>query len=102
MWLPLSLKPLKERSLPICGSCLQLLSLSPFELTHDVKMCKIRAGSDLGKWSVQASKQANKHTHAVCNEVTLVWGSLRLTSITTIIWQYDMLEGLIPERPRNW
>ena len=30
-----------------------------------------------GKWSVQANKQANIHTH-VCNEVTLVWGSLRL------------------------
>ena len=33
-----------------------------------------------GKWSVQASKQANIHTH-VCNEVTLVWGSLRLAPI---------------------
>jgi len=31
-----------------------------------------------GKWSVQASKQANIHTHR-CNEVTLVWGLLRLT-----------------------
>jgi len=30
-----------------------------------------------GKWSVQANKQANIHTHG-CNEVTLVWGSLRL------------------------
>jgi len=29
-----------------------------------------------GKWLVQASKQANIHTHG-CNEVTLVWGSLR-------------------------
>jgi len=26
-----------------------------------------------GKWSVQASKQANTHTHGF-NEVTLVWG----------------------------
>ena len=34
-----------------------------------------------GKWSVQASKQANIHTH-VCNAVTLVWGSLRLAPIT--------------------
>jgi len=37
-----------------------------------------------GKWSVQASKQASKqanvHTHR-CNEVTLVWGSLRLAPI---------------------
>ena len=30
--------------------------------------------------SKQASKQANIHTHG-CNEVTLVWGSLRLTPI---------------------
>jgi len=28
----------------------------------------------------QASKQANIHTHE-CNEVTLVWGSLRLAPI---------------------
>ena len=34
-----------------------------------------------GKWSVQASKQTNIHTH-VRNEVTLVWGSLRLAPIT--------------------
>jgi len=34
-----------------------------------------------GKWSVQANKQANIHTHG-CNEVTLVWGSLRLAPIT--------------------
>jgi len=33
-----------------------------------------------GKWSVQASMQASIDTH-VCNEVTLVWGSLRLTPI---------------------
>ena len=33
-----------------------------------------------GKWSVQAYKQANIHTHG-CNEVTLVWGSLRLAPI---------------------
>jgi len=47
-------------------------------LTHDAK---IRAGSDLyGKWPVQASKQANIHTHG-CNEVALVWGSLRLVPV---------------------
>ena len=34
-----------------------------------------------GKWLVQASKQANIHTHG-CNEVTLVWGSLRLAPIS--------------------
>ena len=32
----------------------------------------------LGKWLVQASKQTTIHMH-VCNAVTLVWGSLRLT-----------------------
>ena len=32
------------------------------------------------KWSVQASKKANTHTHG-CNEVTLVWDSLRLAPI---------------------
>ena len=32
-------------------------------------------------WSKQASKQTNIHTH-VRNEVTLVWGSLRLAPIT--------------------
>ena len=31
-------------------------------------------------WSVHASKQASIHTHAR-NEVTLVWGSLRLAPI---------------------
>ena len=36
-----------------------------------------------GKWSVQASKQANIHTHG-CNEVTLVRGSLRLAPIIFI------------------
>ena len=39
---------------------------------------KIRTRSE---WSVQASKhQTNIHTHG-CNEVTLVWGSLRLAPI---------------------
>ena len=33
-----------------------------------------------GKWSVQASNQVNIHTH-VRNEVTPVWGSLRLAPI---------------------
>jgi len=36
-----------------------------------------------GKWSVQASKQASEHTHG-CNEVTLVWGSLRLAPIKIV------------------
>jgi len=37
-----------------------------------------------GKWSVQASKhQANIHTY-MCNEVTLVWGSLRLAPIYNV------------------
>jgi len=37
----------------------------------------MRAGSQIyGKWSVQA----NIHTHE-CNEVMLVWGSLRLAPI---------------------
>ena len=30
---------------------------------------------------VGPSKQASKHTHAECNEITLVWGSLRLAPI---------------------
>ena len=37
-----------------------------------------------GKWSVQASKQASKQTYTRthgCNEVTLVWSSLRLAPI---------------------
>jgi len=44
------------------------------------KSRKIRARSDLREVvgpSKQASKQANIHTHG-CNEVMLVWGSLRL------------------------
>ena len=44
---------------------------------------QIRARSDLRQVvgpSKQASKQANIHTHG-CNEVTLVWGSLRLAPI---------------------
>ena len=45
------------------------------------KTRKIRAGSE---WSAQASKhQANIHMHG-CNEVTLVWGSLRLTPIIAV------------------
>ena len=35
--------------------------------------------------SKQASKQANIHTHG-CNEVTLVWGSLRLAPTTGEEW----------------
>jgi len=34
-----------------------------------------------GKWSDQASKQANIHMHR-CNDITLVWGLLGLTPIT--------------------
>ena len=33
-----------------------------------------------GKWLVHAGTQANIHTH-VCNEIMLVWGSLRLAPI---------------------
>ena len=33
----------------------------------------------------QASKQASRHTHVFCNAVTLVWGSLRLATITTVL-----------------
>jgi len=35
------------------------------------------------KWSVQASNQANIHTH-VYNEVMLVWGSLRFAPIIIV------------------
>ena len=42
---------------------------------------KSRKWFTLSGRSKQASKQANIHTHG-CNEVTLVWGSLRLASIT--------------------
>jgi len=40
-------------------------------------------------WSVHASKHTSIHTHA-CNQVTLVWGSLRLApiSITYIAVMY--------------
>ena len=34
--------------------------------------------------STQASKHTSIHTHA-CNEVTLVWGSLRLAPITVVL-----------------
>jgi len=46
---------------------------------------------------VGPSKQANIHTHG-CNEVTLVWGSLRLAPIThvrTHIHTYNK-DALIP------
>ena len=43
----------------------------------------MRSFKIFGKWSVQAHKQANIHTH-VRNEVTLVWGSLRLTPINRL------------------
>ena len=50
------------------------------------KLHKIRAGSDL-QWVVSGwSKQAStEHTHVhACNEVTLVWGSLRLAPIKLV------------------
>jgi len=50
-------------------------------LTYDVNHAKQESKVIYGKWSVQASKQANIHMHG-CNEVTLVWGSLRLAPIT--------------------
>ena len=34
------------------------------------------------KFSVYGRKQTYIHTHASCNAVTLVWGSLRLAPIT--------------------
>ena len=48
---------------------------------------------------MQASKQADIHTHASCNTVPLVWGLLRLAPIistivsftySTIIFQVDL------------
>ena len=48
---------------------------------------QIRARSDLRQVvgpSKQASKQANIHTHG-CNEVSLVWGLLRLAPIIVMI-----------------
>jgi len=45
------------------------------------------------KWSIQANKQAsnqaNIHTHG-CNEVTLVWGSLRLAPIMIVNWSIQI------------
>ena len=52
-----------------------------FELTHDAKHVKYEPEVTYGKWSVQASKQT--YTRG-CNEVTLVWGSLRLVLITAV------------------
>jgi len=50
-------------------------------LTHDVKCTKLEPEVGYGKWLVDQCKQApNIHTH-VCNGVTLVRGSLRLTPI---------------------
>jgi len=47
---------------------------------YDVTRQNKRSEVIYGKWSVQASKQANIHTHG-CNEVMLVWGLLRLAPI---------------------
>ena len=47
-----------------------------------------------GKWSVQASKQANIHMHG-CNEVTLVWGSLRLTPIMPCMESWLLYRGCL-------
>ena len=47
----------------ICHCCQTHGSCSPFWINAWHKTCEIRAGSDLGKWSVQASKHApSKHT----------------------------------------
>ena len=52
--------------------------------SHKLDLCNIKIHAHL-KFSVsgrskQASKHTSIHTH-VCNEVTLVWGSLRLAPI---------------------
>ena len=46
-----------------------------------------------GKWSVQASKQANIHTH-VRNDVTVVWGSLRLAPIILLVQFFGNMHSL--------
>ena len=61
-----------------------------FEITHNGKHTKQEPEVTYGKWSVQASKQANIHTH-MCNEATLVWGSLRLAPITVIYYSWVCL-----------
>jgi len=50
-------------------------------LTYDITMQNKSQKVIYSKWSVQASKQTYTCTHG-CNEVTLVWGSLRLAPIT--------------------
>ena len=50
------------------------LNLRNIKNTHSFKI--------FSKWSVQASNQANIHTH-VHNEVMLAWGSLRFAPIAT-------------------
>ena len=51
--------------------------------SHELDLRNIkntRSFKIFGKWLVQASKQASIHKH-VCNEVMVVWGSLRLAPI---------------------
>ena len=55
--------------------------LAEVHIAVDIR--NIRSFEIYGKWSVQASKQANIHMH-VRNEVTAVWGSLRLALITIL------------------
>ena len=53
---------------------------------HDIDLREIFECAHLvsGR-SKQASKQANKHTHARAQTVTLVWGSLRLAPINQFV-----------------
>ena len=60
-----------------------------FEFNYDVTtQNKSRKRFTVSGRSKQASKQANIHTHR-CNEVTLVWGSLRLAPI--MLWVGDYM-----------
>ena len=65
------------------------------DLTCDVNYANYEPEVIYGKWSVQASKQANIHMHGG-NEVMLVWDSLRLAPTTRRM--QDIVEQLLTLR----
>jgi len=71
---------IEELDCPCCGRFMSSTIEWFLNLTYDLNLAKHEPEVIYGKWSVQASKQANIHTHG-CNEVTLVWGSLKLAPI---------------------
>ena len=70
---------------------LAMVAIALHDHPHELDLRNIKILTRLfkisGKWSVQASKQALIHTR-VRNEVTLVWGSLRLAPTKYAIQQH--------------